>query len=533
MNRFPSCLLPPGSPVWAYLRISTEDQDITSQRNYVLDYCKHYKLVPIRIFEDVMSGGQASNRDEFQLMVAEARRHDKPVVSGILYWDVKRFARNKLESDYYSAELRLKGYKLISLSDNIPEGPMGELYEGFLRWKAQQDLEDISKDTKRGHRDVISMRDENGNYLGLAPGNPPVCFKGEPYNTGLVKKNGQVRIVSRWIPEPDTWELGKLAWAMRADRATYMEIQEATGLYRVKYNNNAQYNHFFQNKIYLGEFHYGGEVYKNFVPALADPDTWAKVQEYSYHRPNKGQKHPAGKLHPKEKRGTQFLLTGICYCDYCQSKMYGNWAGEPKWLFYICNRHRFDKKECPESQRVAAKKLDQAIIDFTRSLIAKPQCVEELIEQINILLADSDITEAKIERQYKKIEELERAIDNLLQALEFGTFSVKQRLAQREAELQRALREMEQLRASLQQTALKVDKSVISVVLSDMEQTLTGEEFRAKQRLLQRIVQKVEFKRMDSYKIYYQSPVGLLGDWLDFGPLVQLIPLQVYEVSCA
>lgn len=532
MTRFLSCPLPPGSSVWAYLRISTEDQDITSQRNYVLDYCKHHKLILIRIFEDVMSGGQASNRDEFQLMVTEARHQDKPVVSGVLYWDVKRFARNKLESDYYSAELRLKGYKLISLSDNIPEGPMGELYEGFLRWKAQQDLEDISKDTKRGLRDIISMRDGNGNYLGLAPGNPPVCFKGELYDTGQVKKNGQVRIVNRWIPDPETWGLGKLAWTMRADRATYMEIQEATGLYRIKYNNNAQYNHFFQNRIYLGEFHYGGEVYKNFVPALTNPDTWAKVQEYSYQRPNKGQKHPAGKLHPKEKRGTQFLLTGICHCGYCQSKMYGNWAGEPKWLFYICNRHRFDKNECPESQRITAKKIEQSIIAFAHSLILTPSYVEELIEQVNYLLTDSDTAEAKIDRQYKKIEELKKAIENLLQALELGTFSIKQRLAQREAELQQALRDLDQLRTSLRQTTLKVDKSVIVAVLSDMEQTLTGEEFRAKQRLLQRIVLKVEFKRMDSYKIYYQFPVNLLGDWLDFGSIMQLIPLQIHEVGC-
>jgi DNA invertase Pin-like site-specific DNA recombinase len=178
MAHFPPCSLPPGSPVWAYLRISTDDQDITSQENYVINYCKHYGLVPIRIFKDVMSGGQASNRDEFQLMISEARHHDKPIVKGILYWDIKRFARNKLEHQFYSAELKLKGYKLISLSDNIPDGPVGELYEEFLRWKAQQDLDDISKDTKRGHRDIISMKDENGNYLSLAPGTPPVCFKG-------------------------------------------------------------------------------------------------------------------------------------------------------------------------------------------------------------------------------------------------------------------------------------------------------------------------------------------------------------------
>ena len=43
----------------------------------------------------------------------------------------------------------------------------------MLEWKAEQDLQDISKDVKRGLSDLVSTLGPDGNYLGLCPGRPP------------------------------------------------------------------------------------------------------------------------------------------------------------------------------------------------------------------------------------------------------------------------------------------------------------------------------------------------------------------------
>ena len=45
--------------------------------------------------------------------------------------------------------MRRRGYTVIFLSDNIPQGGVGHIYEAMLEWKAEQDLQDISKDVKR------------------------------------------------------------------------------------------------------------------------------------------------------------------------------------------------------------------------------------------------------------------------------------------------------------------------------------------------------------------------------------------------
>ena len=95
---FPDCPLPPGSSVWTYLRDSGgETQDLASQRAYVLAFCEHYRLQIIRPFEDsAASGGSTLGRDEFELMIELARLEKRPIVDGIIYWDIKRFARNGL-----------------------------------------------------------------------------------------------------------------------------------------------------------------------------------------------------------------------------------------------------------------------------------------------------------------------------------------------------------------------------------------------------------------------------------------------------
>ncbi len=61
----------------------------------------------------------------------------------------------------------------------------------MLEWKAEQDLQDISKD---------------------------------------VKRDGTPRIVQRWVPDPETWGLCRQAWEMRVNGASYRQIHEATRL---------------------------------------------------------------------------------------------------------------------------------------------------------------------------------------------------------------------------------------------------------------------------------------------------------------
>lgn len=526
---FPACPLPAGASVWCYLRDSGGDtQDLASQRAYVLAYCEHYHLHLARLFEDgAISGGSVAGRDEFTLMIEMSRLSDAPAVSGIVYWDTKRFARNQLDSQFYKADLRRRGYTLISISDDIPDNEFAIVFESFLEWKAQKDREDISKDSRRGLAFIVGLKDADGQYVGVFPGKPPTCFTAERYDTGLKRNNGQPRIVQRIVPDLSTWERGVLAWQRRAERASYTEIEQACRLFPNAIKPDGSYNTFFANEIYIGRLHYGGQVYENFVKAMATPEQWEAVRSLAHQRPRKGQSFPAGKIHPKAGRAARYLLSGLCECEYCQAAMHGSVNTRKDrdqfWRFYICARKQANSKGCV-SKSVSAQRLEEATLEVINSRVLTIDFVGELMEQVNRLLSDTGQIEGKLTDAERQLKSLDRAIKNLLDLAEVHpSADVLGRLREREGERNKKRSELTMLQNQISRQSVRVDERLIVSILADMKLSLNGAEMKARQHVLRHVVEKIIVGR-NSARLHYKFPLKQLHwDWY--------MPLTGYELT--
>jgi len=143
------CPLPPGSRVVGYFRDSGGDEQersVDQQRRVAEEYCQQHHLVLVRLFADeARPGGTVVGRDAFDKLIhfcrqlapsAQRRAPDAP--EGILLWDLKRFARDRLDNAFFKADLRRRGYTVIFLSDHIPQAGIGHIYEAMLEWKAEQ-----------------------------------------------------------------------------------------------------------------------------------------------------------------------------------------------------------------------------------------------------------------------------------------------------------------------------------------------------------------------------------------------------------
>jgi site-specific DNA recombinase len=312
-----NCPLPPGSRVAGYFRDSGGDEQersVDQQRRVAEEYCRQHHLVLLRVFADeARPGSTITGRDAFDDLIhycrqsaPSAKRRSPDAPNGILLWDLKRFARDRLDNAFFKADLRRRGYTVIFLSDNIPQGGIGHIYEAMLEWKAEQDLQDISKDARRGLSDLVSTRGPDGKYLSLCPGRPPTGFKGGPHTLG-VKRDGTPRIVQRWVPDPETWDLCGRAWEMRVNGASYREVHEATRLL----GSIGSYATFFRNRIYTGTLDCGGQEYHDFVPALITEEAWYQVQTMRkpryQHRPNLD--------------SSDYALSGLPHCGLCGRAM--------------------------------------------------------------------------------------------------------------------------------------------------------------------------------------------------------------------
>lgn len=505
MFKFSDCPLQPNSRVWAYIRDSGGDgQDLASQRAYLTAYCAHYRLILVRLFEDsAVSGGSTAGRDEFGRLIDLARRGTVPDVEAILYWDTKRFARNQNDSIFYKADLRRRGYRLVSLSDDIPDGPFGTVIEAFLEWKAQQDRLDLSKDVRRGMAYLVGLKGPDGRYLGIFPGARPTFFAGEPYDTGLTRNDGSPRIVQRLIPDRLTWELGRRAWEMRANKASYRQIENELGLFPGNIDPGSTYRHIFRNEIYIGRMHYGGQVYEDFVPHLATPDQWAAVQEIN-------ESFASRRAHPKTGRG-QYLLSGLCRCLYCGAAMHAGTERRRErrtvWPFYVCS---YKKAGCV-AKKMSGRKLDKAITEAVCSRILTVDFIERLVDEVNAILADTDQTQLKIEQAATRLAEIERMIDNLMYQAELSpSLTVAKRLTEREAERSAVQHELAVLESRVESGAIKVDQALVVRLLAERTDTLRGGRLEARKAVLREAVERVEVGR-EAVKLYYTFSLDAVG----------------------
>src|SRR5690242_1113035 len=105
--------LPPGSRVVIYGRHSPgEKQSIHSQADAMRRFIQEREWVALREFYDEAVEGSRSDRDGFQEMLTYLQQIPRPV-EGVVTWNTSRFGRDQLDSQFYKADLRRRGYVVI------------------------------------------------------------------------------------------------------------------------------------------------------------------------------------------------------------------------------------------------------------------------------------------------------------------------------------------------------------------------------------------------------------------------------------
>lgn len=487
--------LKPGAIVWAYIRDSggeAQEQSVKQQEAEIRAYCQQHGLILSRVFVDeARSGGSVAGREAFQEMMALS---EDPTLcpQGILVWNFARFAREVRASWYYKAKLRWKGIVVHSLTDPIPPGHYGHLVEAVIDISNEEKRLQTSRDVKRALHALV----REGYSCG---GRPPRGYKAEKVVIGQ-KRNGQPRIVSRWVPDPNLWDLVKLAWKLRAEGKSYAEITKATKgrLYR----SSASWASFFRNKTYLGIGKCGNEEIPDHHPAAVDLATWEKVQQIN--------QNSRSWQNPRRHRSPS-LLSGIAECAHCGAKM--SYEGG-KWPFYICGtKTRQGYKACP-SRRINARKADQAILKQVLDYILTPKVLQQVLEAAYARLANPAQIEAQKQQIKRALAQVNRAIGNLLDLAEqFGAQSAAERLKAREIERARLLAELQRIEAQEQALQAPLPPEIAQTALTRWRESLLsateGQDVLQARRLLQQFVTRIELD-YGKARIWYTYPVDAI-----------------------
>ena len=479
--------LPPGSNVWAYVRDSggsDQEQSVNQQRQEIETYCQQWGLVLEHIFADIgKSAKSTKGRDEFNAMIDSITATDHP--AGLLVWSLSRFARNIDDSTYYRAHLRRHSVVIHSLTEKIPEGLAGRIVESVHDYSNADYLEQQSKHIKR----ALEANVRNG----FAPGGTaPRGYVAESVVLGK-KRDGNPRAASRWIPDPDIFPLVQLAWKLRAAGKHYAEITKATG--GKVYKSVACWSSFFRNKSYLGIGKCGEVEIPDHHEAAVSLDDWQRVQAICDDHASRlrGLSHPRRTRYPS-------LLSGLAYCAKCGAAIFHHIGTQkrPTNHYYICGKRDREHglKSC-DNPRVMGKTLDALVLDTVLSQILTPAYAEDLLDELQKQLSDTDTLIDDIKHKRYELNETKRAINNLLDLAEtFGSGSAKDRLKQRETQRAVLETEIKNLETHKESSEIEITPEALAVVIAtwrnDLLQAKQNNNVGALRALLARFINRIE-----------------------------------------
>lgn len=377
--------LPEGSRVVIYGRHSPgESQSIHSQADAMRRFVESRGWVLIREFYDEGIEGSRSDREAFQDLLAFLQQQPRPV-DGVITWNTSRFGRDQLDSQFYKADLRRRGYVVLGKEDGIEQSPLAPVLESMLEWKAQQDLAVIGADTKRG----LEYLARNGYWPG---GALPKGYRGEKELLGY-RKNGDPRYGIRIVQDEALRERVVRAWQLRLAGVSYRDIHDAVQLYR----NSKGYSTFFDNALYAGILDYGGQRYpegwqegKRFCEPYVSLDQFEMLQQRSREFADR---QGLGPDRTPGNRGSMYLLSGFVVCGLCleqgaDATLIG-WTDRryPDYQCYRCGRKQRLRGGVCHLPSVSCRLLEDTVVERIRSELFTPEYIRAEVARANELLA--------------------------------------------------------------------------------------------------------------------------------------------------
>lgn len=425
-----------------YARYSSErqnEQSIAGQIAECTQWAKNNDITIIDTYHDEALTGKTDKRPAFQKMITDAKNGK---FDYILVYKLDRFARNRYDSAIYKAQLKKYDVRVLSIMENIADGPEGIILESVLEGMAEYYSANLAQNVLRG----MHQRAEEGKYLG---GRVPFGYKVNEENNYEIDEN--------------TAPLVKLIFERYADGYTIKEICNELNSSGHKTAANRSFtisslHSILRNKKYIGIYECMDIVINDALPKIVDKTLFDKVQA----RTQLNRRAPA-----RSKSTVKFHLTGKLFCGKCGSNIVGD-SGTGKngttHFYYSC----IEKKRKHGCTKKTVKKdwIEQLVTEITIKQVLTDENIEYISQKAYELYEEERNDKSELTSLQNTLHEVQKVIDNIMHAIEQGiiTDTTKQRLIEAEAQKKSLLITI--AKEEIQKP--KLTKESISFFLSEM-----------------------------------------------------------------
>ncbi len=484
--------LQPLTPAALYARVSSDRQDVdlsvSAQLRALKDYAKANGYSVAREYVDEAESGRVANRPQFRVMIEEGGKPKSPF-EVILVWKFSRFTRKREHAVAFKAQLRRKGIRVVSITEQAEDNATGRLLEGIIESVDEYYSENLAQEVVRGMREAASR----GFFLAS---NAPFGYKRVKVNDGA-KERPTLEIDPATAPVVS--EIFEKSLRGNGLKELCKELNERGITNRGKRWYKGTLHYVLRNEAYTGTAVWGktskGEKAQDPVrvegawPALVSREMFDAVQEAMRNR--------APKVQRPARVGSRFLLSGLLKCGVCGRPYSGQGAKSGQFAYYICGTLFREGAGMCSARYLNAPRVEDFVVEKIRERILTEETIVELVtlvaEEIDAMAGELsgrvDVIDAELGDVQSRLQRLYEALetsDLTLEVLSPRIFSLRHREEQLEAAREDAAGQLEQRRVELPTT------EEIKEYVADFRDFLEEGTFPERKALIRNFVEGIE-----------------------------------------
>ena len=489
-----------------YARVSSDRQDVdlsvSAQLRALKEYAKDNGYSVAREYVDEAESGRVADRPQFREMIEEGSKLKAPF-EVILVWKFSRFTRKREHAVAFKAQLRRKGIRVVSITEQAEDNATGRLLEGIIESVDEYYSENLAQEVVRGMREAASR----GFFLGSKA----------PFGYTRVKVSDGAKERPKLEVDPATApvvrELFEKSLRGNGLKELCKELNDRGITNRGKRWYKGTLHYVLRNEAYTGAAVWGktskgGEApdpvrVEGAWPALVSRELFEDVQQAMSER--------APKVQRPGRVGSQYLLSGLLKCGVCGRPYSAQGAKSGQFAYYICGTLFREGAGTCSARYLNAPKLETFVVEKIRERILNEETIVALVqlvaEEIDAMAGELsgrlEVVEAELGDVRKRLEKLYEAIETselTLEVLSPRIMSLRHREEQLEAARDDAETQLEQRRVELP------DTEEIAWYVADFRDFLKDGTIPEKKVLIRNFVEGIEVEG-DEATLTYTVPM--------------------------
>ena len=454
-----------------YARYSCDnqtEQSIEGQLRVCHDYAERNGILIVETYIDRAMTGTNDMRPDFQRMMKDSGKRQWNYV---LVYKLDRFSRNKYEATVHKNTLKNNGVKVLSAMENIPDTPEGIILESLLEGMNQYYSAELSQKVKRG---MYETR-RKGNFQG---GVLPYGYKSE----------GKKIVIDPERAEAVQFMYEQFSMGVCV-RSIIDELTSRGVLYKGKpLTMNTVYG-ILKNEKYSGIYRIGDEVIDNMYPRIIPQQLYEIVRQ-------KVDKNRFGRKCVK----AVYLLRNKVTCGYCGhpiSAETGTARNGDVIRYYRCKGDKQYRNGC-EMQMIRKEILEEFVVNIIVKELSKKETMDTLVTSLLREQERQCVQNPRLTTLLREKAKVDKALDNLVAALEQGIMSMT---------TNKRLHELEQQQGELEKEILiEQSKAVVKVPESVIREYYMEALKMESAMLIDLFIRKIVLYN-DKIEIYFNTPL--------------------------